>query len=268
MSETNATEVLTRLLAPEESTRSAAWELFLFNVPLVRLITPLVDEKVAKLIIEAGAAWTTTSWTTSSAAKTIHHLTNVAFVSQDFAMYRSSFLFALSIWWNVDVPLLELAPGAAEAAFGLQSCFTGEEGMMVENSQDEGSRVQATQNAAEEERLPWDIEEEPLPKELKVIWKRVQAGDRRFEVRELLDSVPQYDTLQKKAFVNNHRGDGASAADRTAKAHEQSLLNLLRALATVFSGINVAEPEDLQCLLGQAWNYLAEITKKVQDQRK
>ena len=170
-------KVLEYLFSGIENVRNGAWEEFLFNVPLVRLATPLVDRSVANALLAAGASWTTSGkWTTSSAARTLNALTSVCFVSQDFNMYKSTFLFALSMLWNVDIPAVDLAPGAAEAAFGLRGCFSG---APVLDSV--GARATAKEIRTDEpESLPWDTPEEPLPRELEVIWQRVQSGDRNF----------------------------------------------------------------------------------------
>ena len=50
-------------------------------------------------------------------------VTGVPLVSADFAQYKNSFLFALSLFWEVDVPKMDLSDRASEAAFGLAAVF-------------------------------------------------------------------------------------------------------------------------------------------------
>ena len=119
--------------------------------------------------------------------------------------------------------MLDLAAGAAEAAFGLHRQFVGE-GWLDE----EGAvRPAEPEGEKEEESLPWDTVEEPLPRDLELVWKRVQEG-RRLEIRELLDNIPTFATIPKKALVDNHRTDSGREGDKLARVWEQSPLNLLR----------------------------------------
>jgi hypothetical protein len=200
-------------------------------------------------------------------------------------MYRSTFLFALSLLWDIDVPAVELAPGAAEAAFGLHRCFSGDD-MTVDPETARGPAQGAARGPAqgtakeeneeaealaEEESLPWEETEEELPRELKLVWSRVVTG-KKMDLKEFLDQIPVFNTIPRKALVNNHRLDGSSQMDKTHKSWEQSLLNILRINALVFQGIqsleNHPDQHDLLMITGQSWQYLAEMVKKIQDHRR
>ena len=57
------------------------------------------------------------------ASRRLFELTGVPLVRADFSQYRTSFLFALSLFWEVDVPKMDLSDRASETAFSLASMF-------------------------------------------------------------------------------------------------------------------------------------------------
>ena len=78
----------------------------------------------------------------------------------------STFLFAVCLYWEFDVPQLELSDRASEAAFGLCTAFTGEPTKMKEEEVREAVEGEA-------DAMDWDEKEVPLPPELAFMWKGV-----------------------------------------------------------------------------------------------
>jgi len=121
-----SSQELIQILADGESEASqAAWKLFLYNAEQVRFLGENIGTSAALAIINGGVKWQGSGWTTSSASKKIYELTQVPLVTADFVMYRNTWLYCLSLVWNVEVQELTLSDPAAEAAFRLASvCST------------------------------------------------------------------------------------------------------------------------------------------------
>ena len=61
-----------------------AWKDFLYNVNNVRLLGDAISTNSALALIEGGAKWSGSGWTTSCASKRLHELTQVPQVTADF----------------------------------------------------------------------------------------------------------------------------------------------------------------------------------------
>ena len=58
-------------------------------------------------------------WTTTTAASALYNITAVPLVTEDFVQYKSAFLYALAMVWEVELGNLSLTDRASEAAFNL-----------------------------------------------------------------------------------------------------------------------------------------------------
>ena len=120
----------------------------------------------------------------------------------------------------------------------------------------------------EEERLPWDQQEVPLPADLVRCLKRVAQGD-RLPLKSILNNVPAFSGLPRKAQDNNHGADGRSQADRWLKGIQQRLLTSLRLLAAVYEGGGAQHGDgQVAVLLQQAFYYVYETEEQVLRERK
>ena len=116
-------ELLQSLIIVDEQARVNAWTEFLFNIDQVKLLG-CPASVLTKQVLAAGAEWPDTGWNTSSASKRVWSLTGIALVSAQLSDYLHSWLFALALHWDLDVPEISLAPGAAGVAFALSALFT------------------------------------------------------------------------------------------------------------------------------------------------
>ena len=92
------------------------------------MLNDIIDSEKASAILATGVQWQAGGWNTSRALKTLYELTGLPLVTADFTQYRNSYLYALAMFWSVEVDELNLTDRAAEAAFGLVDALNGETG--------------------------------------------------------------------------------------------------------------------------------------------
>ena len=96
------------------------------------------------------------------------------------------------MFWSVEVDELNLRDRAAEAAFGLVAALNGEdwqEGPSPEDHQrDEESALV----------MDWDEPVHELPPELAFIFEKVSKGERKLDLKELLDDLPRLGVCQPR----------------------------------------------------------------------
>ena len=175
-----------------------------------------------------------------------------------FDMYRDAFLYSLALFWEVEIPAVSLPDRAAEAAFALNSAYGGME-------LDEPPEVveEATDG------LPWDEEVRELPAELKIVWQRCVSGDKKIDLKGLLDGVPPYDTLPRKPPVNNYRGHAGYRNDKVWRSWQQSILHVMRIQAKVLQEWQAVGPQaELHKTLAQSWQLQGELYMKILQARK
>ena len=189
-----------------------AWKDFLYNVDHVRLLGDAISTDSALALIGGGAKWSGSGWTTSSASKRLHELTQVPLVTADFKQYINAWLYCLALVWNVEVAELTLSDPAAEAAFRLASVCSQSGDWSMDEDEAEGDEEQ------EVVVLDWDEQLAKCPDELAYIWKGVLAGDRRLDLKAILSKVPRFEGLPFKPPENNFRGDALKKEDRERKA--------------------------------------------------
>ena len=84
------------------------WKYFFYDPTKVRSVKSAVDPQTAAEILKAGLDWDGEGWNTALASHRLFELTGVPLLSADFSQHRNSFLFALSLFWEVDVPKMDL----------------------------------------------------------------------------------------------------------------------------------------------------------------
>ena len=127
---------------------------------------------------------------------------------------------------------MSLPDRAAEAAFRLAQVYGEMEQDEVVRGGDVGDH-QGGEEDEEEPALPWDEEVVELAPELKVMWNPAVTGDRRIDLKALLEEVPVFATLPRRAPANNYRVHGAYKNDKTLRAWQQTILQILRVQAEV-----------------------------------
>ena len=177
---------------------------------------------------------------------------------------RDAWLFALALWFEVEVSYLDLSDRSSEAAFALCSLLAGQE-----EGADADAPEETEENPQLEARLAWDTEEQPLPHELRIIWQGLKAGTRRLELKTVLDSIPRFEEVPVKAPENNHRLDSRRGSDTTVKSWSQRLLHSLRLQAYLYSLMLAAEnPTLVKTLFEQHFQLTAELYSTLSNYRK
>ena len=146
---------------------------------------------------------------------------------------------------EVKVQELDMTYKVSEAAFTLSRVFAGElDSAYVQHRNSQGSKpadvifftppvAQDTEDKEstkpkEDFSLPWDTPQAELPVELAFIWAGVCGGQRKLDLKTVLDNVPRYVELPQAALVNNHRLDGSSKLDKKERSWQQLLLHAMR----------------------------------------
>ena len=238
-----------------------AWKSFLYNVEQVRLLGDAVSQEAALALIGGGAKWSGSGWTTSSASKRLHELTQVPLVTADFKQYVNAWLYCLALLWNVEVAELTLSDPAAEAAFRLASVCGQADWSMDE---DEGEEVEERDLVV----LDWDEAETKCPEELAFIWKGVLAGERKLDLKTILAKIPRFEGLPSRPPENNFRGDAQKRDDRERKAWQQTLLHILRLLTAQYPEIKKTVDRETRVLFQQTFQLVAELEVKVESLRR
>ena len=100
-------EVLQKLLNSEDEGFEDSWNLFFMDVQKVREIGSLLTPQLASALLAAGQQWKGSGWNTSKASKTLFNLTGVPLVKSTWVDYRNAFLYALSLFYEVEVQELD-----------------------------------------------------------------------------------------------------------------------------------------------------------------
>ena len=248
-------QVLPALLKQQHEEFSEAWSKLFFNLQAVRqLATEVKDADTAATLLAAGSAWDGHGWTTTKAFKKVLEVTGTSMVRSEFDEYRHTFLFALSLLFDVEVPQLELSAEAGEAAYAFcrQVCGPDNEDTTMEEDE---SPPKVT--------LEWDEPIVQLPPDLLAIWKGALDGERKLDLPLVLQRVPKYDGVPARAPENNHRGDAKSPLDKQLRNYQNTVLHLVRLLGTAYSGGPNARVQ-----FQQAWQLLGEVYLKLGNHRK
>ena len=231
-----------------------SWSSFMFNMEEVLLLKKVTKEQVLAVLL-AGTKFAGTGWSTGKASKKLFQLTGCALVKQTFEPYRDTWLFAIALITDVDLPSLELPQECADAAFAIAGCADGE----VEMADPTPATPQGSDGDSREQDLlhfEWDEEEQTLPKELAALWGRALTGDQKIDIRRLLENHPKLSGIPSRAPDNNLLPDYRKKQDNFLKVVTQNLLNSLRILS-----YNWIRPVNSQVQL-QLWQYLAELYVK------
>ena len=187
----------------------AAWTDFFYCVEGVQQVLQESDKSSIQALINAGGTWAGGGWTTTSASKRLHDLTGIALISSDFKDYLHGFLFSLALVTGLEVPMLNLEAKAGDEAFALANLWAAETLPLGKAHLPCPNPIQSDLPGPQEERaaeaMPWDTWEEPLPSVLSFLWRRAENGEKKVDLRLLLDGIPSFTGLPVKCPENNHR---------------------------------------------------------------
>ena len=273
---------------PDDAAFETTWSTFFLDVNKVRSLAGKITATETAAIISAGQRWSGAGWNTSRASKALYNLTAVPLVKAEWRDYRNAFLYALSLYLEVEVQELDLGDKVAEAAFALLSVFTGGAddasgavGMMTDwqpdvlGSNPAGGFVfgpSATEEPEEEVQLSWDQPKVALPVELSYIWAGTVSGERKLDLKTILGSIPRFVELPAQAPANNHRLDGHQRRDKQDREWQQKLLHAVRILAHGYGQLPLQAPGQApptwQVLLQQVFQLLTELYVRIENTRK
>ena len=143
-------------------------------------------------MLQAGSTNLGGGWTTGRASKRLYELSGVGIVRPQIEPYRDTWLYALALLFDVDLPTVNLPAECAEAAFALAHAVEHPEG-----EQDPGQQVTGEDMDSDTDETPkfaWDEVETELPKELLELWNRASSGTLRIEEESLLEGAGEGDT--------------------------------------------------------------------------
>ena len=215
--------LLQRLLAVEAEGFSDVWKEFLMNVEQVRSLGEIGDRQAVRSLLMAGRSWNGSGWNTGKASRQLHPLTTVPLVSGTFGQYLNAFLYSLALWFGIDVDTMDFTEQAAEAVFALAQVYQG--GTTGVSAAVKHHEPDTVVDMESEFTMEWDEVEEQLAPELLYLFNAVAKGERRLELREVLQGFSKCAHLPGKPPENNHRGDQAGYLDKERKTQQQSLLH-------------------------------------------
>jgi hypothetical protein len=252
---------LSTLTQEDHLEHTKSWEDFMFNLDVLALLGQNVDKMMSQAILAAGLKYGGAGWTSGRASRRLYELSQVALVSASWTDYLNCWLFALSLYWDLDLPLVDLQDRVAEAGFALVGLLT---------DPDEGAPHQQTAETMEEDEntegecsFPWDEEVRPLPKEFGELWRRAASG-RRLELRTVLQEVPKFSVLPDRAPANNIRDHSKRGSDRGLRTLQQQCLHVARMLAATADGII----QERKVLYLQTFAMQAELYFRIEAMRK
>ena len=106
-------------------------------------------------------------------------------VPTDFFQYKNSFLFALAVYWVIEIPTLELSATASSVAFDILE-------LLQQTPAEQQDDAEPAESAEGPVLMEWDILKMPLPEEMRVLWEGEQEGTRKLPLRKLLDGLPKF----------------------------------------------------------------------------
>ena len=241
---------MSSLLNPESMEFGERWSDLFFNVDgMCSLLSHTKDPATGGLLLGAGANWNGVGWTTGRASRAVYGATGVAMVEENLKDYLESFLFALSLAYNIDIPKLQLKAQAATVALKFAERVQQRDelqqrdtqrlsqragaGIGIGNDEETGQKekLDEAKNGKEPlelEPLPWEAQKEELPEDLQLVMQRHLKGSLQLDARALLEQMPVWKGVKERSETNNHRQDSMDKHDRILKGLQQKVLGLHR----------------------------------------
>ena len=237
------------LTSQDHATFTKAWtEMFYNETAVFQLLTESTPESMLQ-VIEAGKRYDGSGWNTTTCARAVRQLTNVALVVPRVEEYLHSFLYSLALASDVAIAEMSLSDRAAEAAFVLADRWTSAlqaqtrtatavklGSARAQNPNSENAAEEKMDEEDEEVVFDWEEVREHLSPDLLEILKRANRGE-RLDVKNLLLNVPLWAELKVKPEENNHRQDAKASFDKVLKSTQQKVLHALRVLALLHTAV-------------------------------
>ena len=271
-------DLLSVLLDPNHSAFESSWSSLFTDIGRVRSLIAAVPTEQASPLLAAGQLWRGEGFNSSKAAMLVYTLTGVPLVRSTWTDYRTAFLYALSLVLEVEVPELDLDQRVADVSFTLAQAFSGQvDSAYYSQPGEPGSSPTGgttfsppednSTDDSEELMMTWDEPKADLPQELAFLWQETSAGNRKLDLKLILNQVPRYRDLPGAAPINNHRADGLAKRDKEARAQQQQLLHSLRLLTHAYTRAP-AGADSMLVPLQQLFQLLTELYHRLGAQRK
>ena len=104
--------------------------------------------------------------------------------------------------------------------------------------------------------------------ELLQLFTRAKSGDRRLDLKSLLEEVPIFRELPARAPENNVTAVARSPLDKVHRAWQQSLLHGLRLFAYLYTGMRHCEDHKFLEIAQKFWLHQCELYTKVENHRR
>jgi hypothetical protein len=210
-----------KLYSVDEKEMEESWAEFFLNTAVVRKFLAQTNPEELSKVLQAGATWMGTKWTTTKAAVRMRSLTGLTLLTTQVEDYQKPFLASLALATEAPAQLEDLDDLQGELAFRLKEVWCAETKTAAQKETpppaDHAAAEEEEPDEAEEVRFAWEPEAVHLPADLTVILNRVLAGE-KLEVRQLLELVPTFKELKVRAEENNHRSDGKIPQDKNWKS--------------------------------------------------
>ena len=242
-------------LTKEGANFESTWSNFMFNATQALQLQTATKEQILA-ILQAGNKFSGLGWNTGKASRVLYNLSGVALVKPSWEPYRDIWLFAVALITSTDLPLLQLSPEEAEAAFQVAR--------YLEHPQEEQAQnvEEVDTDSDSEVKFQWDEPETPMPRELMALWQRASGQEHKIAVKDLLEAHPRIAGLPARAPENNLVGEHKRKQDASLKALSQQVLNVLR--ITAYRWIRPSDPT----VELQTWQHLAELYFRLQAERR
>ena len=160
------------LVSDDENIRNVAWSAFVGNL---KTYVRLVPQEVRGAVVEKGMQWNGAGYGQGSLGRLIYELSGECVLSVSFDEYRNVVLVALALYWTLPTMPLVLEGSAKAAAFAICKVLS-----------DEDSKP----SSAPSVRMPWELQQTPLPKQYSEIIKKLTHSLDDSERARLLKDVP------------------------------------------------------------------------------
>ena len=241
------------LVSDDENIRNVAWSAFVGNL---KTYVRLVPQEVRGAVVEKGMQWNGAGYGQGSLGRLIYELSGECVLSVSFDEYRNVVLVALALYWTLPTMPLVLEGSAKAAAFAICKVLS-----------DEDSKP----SSAPSVRMPWKLQQTPLPKQYSEIIKKLTHSLDDSERAHLLKDVPFFTDLPHDPPVNNHGKDASVAIERTHRAWESQVYKAIRLLVSLDLSMeddSSSVPFEPEALCERLFSILLDLALRMQEHRK
>ena len=174
----------------------------------------------------------------------------------DFDEYRNVLLVALALYWTLPTMPLVLEGSAKATAFAICKVLSDED---------------TKPSSAPSVRMPWELQQTPLPKQYSEILKKLAHSLDDSERARLLKDVPFFTELPHDLPIKNHCKDANVAIERTHCAWESQVYKAIRLLVSLDLSMeddSSSVPFEPEALCERLFSILLDLALRMQQYRK